>query len=92
MSLSEADRAFYAHSLADRERQYWQPLAEHLRAVAKGAQVFRVNIFVKLSGMLAQHRAQSLRRRRRLARHGDTDLAADAREHRADRLSIAGRD
>jgi CRISPR-associated endonuclease/helicase Cas3 len=37
MSLSEADRAFYAHSLADRERQYWQPLAEHLRAVAKGA-------------------------------------------------------
>jgi CRISPR-associated endonuclease/helicase Cas3 len=37
MSLSEADNDFYAHSLEDREKQYWQPLADHLRAVAKGA-------------------------------------------------------
>ncbi len=37
MSLSEAVCAFYAHSLKDRDKQHWQPLAEHLRAVAKAA-------------------------------------------------------
>ena len=29
--------SFYAHSLQDRDRRHWQSLAEHLRAVAKGA-------------------------------------------------------
>src|SRR5271157_5118072 len=37
MPLSEGECAFYAHSVEGRDKQYWQPLAEQLRAVAQGA-------------------------------------------------------
>jgi CRISPR-associated endonuclease/helicase Cas3 len=35
--LSTEQRVFYAHSLPDRDKQQWQPLAEHLHAVADAA-------------------------------------------------------
>ena len=36
MPLSEGDCAFYAHSLQGHDKQYWQPLAEHLRCGREG--------------------------------------------------------
>ena len=35
--MCEGDRAFFAHSLQDRDKRHWQPLAEHLLAVAEAA-------------------------------------------------------
>ena len=35
--LAERQGPFFAHSLEDHDKQRWQPLAEHLRAVAEGA-------------------------------------------------------
>jgi CRISPR-associated endonuclease/helicase Cas3 len=35
--LAERHSSFFAHSLQDHDKQRWQPLAEHLHAVAEGA-------------------------------------------------------
>ncbi len=35
--MGQEPGSFYAHSLKSHERRSWQPLAEHLRAVAEGA-------------------------------------------------------
>jgi CRISPR-associated endonuclease/helicase Cas3 len=54
--LIEGHGAFYAHSLQDRDKQHWQPLAEHLRAVAKAAGArgakFGASNAVSLAGLL----------------------------------------
>ena len=37
MSMGENHSAFYAHSLQDHDKQHWQLLVDHLRAVASDA-------------------------------------------------------
>ena len=37
VSRGQEQSSFYAHSLQGRDKRHWQPLAEHLRAVAKAA-------------------------------------------------------
>ena len=35
--MGNEQRIFYAHSVPDRDKRQWQPLAEHLRSVAEEA-------------------------------------------------------
>ena len=53
LPLSDEDCIFYAHSLPDRDKRQWQPLAEHLRAVAEEAGARGAKFGARNAGALA---------------------------------------
>jgi CRISPR-associated endonuclease Cas3-HD len=66
---------FYAHSLQDRDKRQWQPLAEHLRSVAEGAGArgakFGARKAAALAGLMHDLGKYSLAFQRRLEGAGE---------------------